>query len=136
MIICANYNHIIKAFTTNNAYWYKWNISLTLDGSIGENIYSVTMPEEMSIFTNGYQDAIEEKIEKLVNNSESSILIYNPYGTNTASFYYTFNSEKEYEITYQIHVEDDSISDFIQDAKTNKIDDNTYAYLICVSYKL
>lgn len=128
LILCANHENIIKAFTTNNAYWYKWNTKLVLDESIGENIYSVSKSENMSIFTNGYQNAIEEKIEALINKSEDSILIYNPFGTNTSSFYYTFNSDETYDIAYNIHVDDESINDFTQNAKTNKIDENTYAY--------
>ncbi|NBK98778.1 MAG: arylsulfotransferase (ASST) [Erysipelotrichia bacterium] len=128
LIICLNFQTIVNAITHQNAYWYEWNTSLYVDTALGENVYRVQKEESMSIFTNGYQNAIEKKIAQLVNKSQNSVLIYNPYGTNTASFYYTFKSDVAYQIKYTIHVDDDNISDYIQIAKTNQIDTNTYAY--------
>ncbi|MDD3049375.1 MAG: aryl-sulfate sulfotransferase [Bacilli bacterium] len=128
LMVYVNFDKIIKAVTVENTYWYEWNTKIELDESLGDNIYSVEKNEDISIFTNGYQNAISKKIESLVSDSKQAVLIYNPYGTNTSSFYYSFKSEEEYDITYCIHVENETISDYVQTAKTNKTSNNTYAY--------
>lgn len=126
--LCYHFNTIADALTTNNIYWYKQNIHLVKDSTLGDNIYSIEKADSISIFSEEYQSVVEEKIQQLSKQTSTPILVYNPYGTNTSSFYYSFKSEQEYSIKYTIQVEDTDINDFTQVAKTNFVDTNTYAY--------
>ncbi len=135
LVLCAfaiisitNYDRIVFAMTKNNAYWYQDNTHLVIDETLGDGIYRIEKEEDMSIYTKGYQNAVSQDIETTLQQSSSPLLIYNPFGTNSSSFYYTFESDTPYTISYRIHVEDESIADYEQVAKLHKLEDGSYAY--------
>ena len=71
-----------------NENWLSRHISLDMDS---EGVYEVKTDEDLSIFNLAYQNVIENKIEKLKSSDyyslENPLLIYNPYGTGSLSYY-------------------------------------------------
>lgn len=128
IVTFLNYEKIVSTITTNNPLWYTQQIQLTLNDTLGDSIYSIQKSDTISIYNTHYQNAVEKKIASTLQQSNQPLLLYNPFGTNTSSFYYTFQSEEAYDITYQIHVDDEAIKDYTQNAKTHQINDTTYAY--------
>lgn len=56
-----------------------------------EGVYEIKKDENISIFNEDYQNIIEEKIDVLKESAdytlEKPLLIHNPYGTGTLSYY-------------------------------------------------
>ena len=71
-----------------NKGWLKRHISLKENN---EGLYEVKTDEEINIFNLAYQDVIEEKINELKGmddySLENPLIIYNPYGTGSQSYY-------------------------------------------------
>lgn len=78
----------------------------------------VTKNEAKSIYTEEYQEAVEEQIEEEKNSgiyTEDQMLVKeNPYGTNTLSLYVYFTTADFVSVSYTVSVADESIDDFSQ----------------------
>ena len=78
----------------------------------------VTKNEAKSIYTEEYQEAVEEQIEEEKNSgiyTEDQMLVKeNPYGTNTLSLYVYFITADFVSVSYTVSVADESIDDFSQ----------------------
>ena len=78
-----------------------------------EGVYEVEKDDDISIFTEGYQNIIEEKINELKDSAdytlEKPLLIHNPYGTGSLS-YYLYYTDSDDNLDYKIETE--GYSDF------------------------
>lgn len=103
---------------------YQKNL-LTDPAWIRENVELVKKDENISIFNEDYQNIIEEKIDALKDSVdytlENPLLIHNPYGTGTLSYYlyYTYSGE---DLDYKIVTE--GYSDF--EKEISHKDNNEY----------
>ena len=85
---------------------------------IQENVNEAAVNEAKSIYTEEYQDAVEERLElekSTGDYTEDYMLIKeNPYGTNTLSLYVYFSTQEPVSVSYNVSVPDSSIEDFSQ----------------------
>ena len=96
------YEHY-EATKFENERWLKRHINLEENS---EGVFEVKTDEDIDIFNLAYQNVIENKIEELKGSDEYSLekplIVYNPYGTGSLSYYvYLGNSydDLSYEIT-------------------------------------
>lgn len=106
----------------NDPAWIRENVKLEKNK---EGIYEVKKDEDISIFSEDYQNIIDEKIDALKDSSdytlEDPLLIYNPYGTGSLSYYLYYNSNDN-DLDYKIETE--GYSDF--ERKISHKDSNEY----------
>ena len=71
-----------------------------------DGVYEVNKDEDTSIFTSDYQDTIEEKIDELKDDGnytiDNPLIIYNPYGTGSLSYYIYYTSDEDSQLSYRI----------------------------------
>ncbi len=74
-----------------------------------EEIMKVSKSDAISIFSEDYQDVIDKKIQALQKKKTYTIkhplLIYNPYGTGSLSYYFAFEAEENLKVSYQIETD-------------------------------
>lgn len=117
-------------FGVQSKHYYQDAINISTNTEMGENIFSIQSKYEVGIYNLYYQEAVANKISILMKNNEKSntpLMLYNAFGTNTSSFYFSFFANEKYSVEYNIHCDDQSIEDFIQEAVVTKVDDNIYA---------
>lgn len=113
------YEHY-EATKFENERWLKRHINLEENS---EGVFEVKTDEDIDIFNLAYQNVIENKIEELKGSDEYSLekplIVYNPYGTGSLSYYvYLGNSYDD--LSYEITT--DSYADYTHDLG----DDNEY----------
>ena len=95
------YNRYRENLLTDPA-WIRENVNLVEND---EGVYVVEKDEDISIFSEDYQNIIEEKIDALKDSAdytlEDPLLIYNPYGTGALS-YYLYYTDSEEDLDYKI----------------------------------
>ena len=68
--------------------WIRENVNFVKND---EGVYEVEKNEDISIFSEDYQNIIEEKIDSLKDSAyytlENPLIIHNPYGTGSLSYY-------------------------------------------------
>ena len=71
-----------------------------------DGIYEVNKDDDTSIFTSDYQDTIEKKIDELKDDGnytiDNPLIIYNPYGTGSLSYYIYYTSDEDSRLSYKI----------------------------------
>ena len=76
--------------------WIRENVNFVENN---EGVYEVEKDKEISIFSEDYQNIIEEKIEELKDKAdytlEEPLLIHNPYGTGSLSYYLYYTDSDE-----------------------------------------
>lgn len=81
-----------------------------------ENTLKTQQKIVKSIYTEAYQNNVEERLEKAKQSgdyTEDAMLVeQNPYGTNTLSLYVYFKTEDAVSVSYTVSVKEDSIVDF------------------------
>lgn len=91
---------------------------MSAEEPIQANANEAAVNEAKSIYTEEYQDAIEERLElekSTGDYTEDYMLIKeNPYGTNTLSLYVYFSTQEPVSVSYNVSVPDSSIEDFSQ----------------------
>ena len=82
-----------------------------------DGIYEVNKDDDTSIFTSDYQDTIEKKIDELKDDGnytiDNPLIIYNPYGTGSLSYYIYYTSDEDSRLSYKIST--DGYDDFERD---------------------
>ncbi len=77
--------------------------------SKNEEVMEVSKRSSISIFSEDYQDVVEEKIEDFKKKKdytfESPLLIYNPYGTGSLSYYLYFQEDENMCLSYKIETD-------------------------------
>ena len=115
------YDRYQKNLLTDPA-WIRENVELVKND---EGVYEVKKDEDISIFSEDYQNIIEEKIDALKDSAdytlENPLLIHNPYGTGSLS-YYLYYTDSDKTLDYKIETE--GYSDFEKEI-SNK-DSNEY----------
>ncbi len=88
-----------------NKNWINRHVKLEENN---EGVYEVKSDEDIDIFNLVYQDVIEKKIEELKSFDNYSIsnplIIYNPYGTGSQSYYVYLGKDYD-ELSYKISTE-------------------------------
>lgn len=113
-----------------NKSYYQSALHLNINSAMGENIYSINSQYELDIYNSYYQEEVSNKIDGLMKKNEiekTPVIIYNPYGTNTSSFYFSYFADKDCTLEYTVHVNDEDISDYKQNATTSKVQEGIYA---------
>lgn len=91
---------------------------MSAEEPIQANANEAAVNEAKSIYTEEYQDAVEERLElekSTGDYTEDHMLIKeNPYGTNTLSLYVYFSTQEPVSVSYNVSVPDSSIVDFSQ----------------------
>lgn len=91
---------------------------MSAEEPIQANANEAAVNEAKSIYTEEYQDAVEERLElekSTGDYTEDYMLIKeNPYGTNTLSLYVYFSTQEPVSVSYNVSVPDSSIEDFSQ----------------------
>lgn len=91
---------------------------MSAEEPIQANANEAAVNEAKSIYTEEYQDAVEERLElekSTGDYTEDHMLIKeNPYGTNTLSLYVYFSTQESVSVSYNVSVPDSSIVDFSQ----------------------
>lgn len=105
-----------QVYKTGTIKWYQNMIKIE-DSQISNMVQQVTCGDnQCSIYDMNYQKAISKKINQLLKKNsytfENSLMIYNAYGTNTTSINIYFNSDEKAELSYRIHVANQSIPDY------------------------
>lgn len=111
-------------------YYYQNAIQISSNSKMGESIYTIESLYEVSIYNLYYQEEVANQISTLMDHTKQSntpLMLYNAFGTNTSSFYFSFFANEKYSVEYSIHAEDNSIEDFTQEAVVTKTDDGVYA---------
>ena len=98
------YDRYRKNLLTDPA-WIRENVNFVENN---EGVYEVEKDEEISIFSEDYQNIIEEKIEELKDSAdytlENPLIIHNPYGTGSLS-YYLYYTDSDEDLDYKIETE-------------------------------
>jgi len=97
--------------------WVRENVSISLNGDFGENIYSVSKDDSILPYNENYRTVMDELMEEL--NSEAyamdePLIIYNPYGTNNLSVNVYFTTAVDSKVSYVVSVDDSDIPDYSQ----------------------
>ena len=91
---------------------------MSAEEPIQANANEAAVNEAKSIYTEEYQDAVEERLElekSTGDYTEDYMLIKeNPYGTNTLSLYVYFSTQEPVSVSFYVSVPDSSIEDFSQ----------------------
>ena len=91
---------------------------MSAEEPIQANANEAAVNEAKSIYTEEYQDAVEERLElekSTGDYTEDHMLIKeNPYGTNTLSLYVYFSTQEPVSVSYNVSVPDSSTEDFSQ----------------------
>lgn len=108
-------------------------VTIQLDNSLGENIYSIKNNSDFTIYNENYIAAINESVSnfQLDNyNIKKPLIIYNLYGTNKLAFNIMFSTMFKTQVKYTISVEDPNIPDFsnilYNDTKNNLTKSHNY----------
>ena len=115
VVFVRGVNEKIVESQLNDEDWLADNVSITKNASLGENIYSVNRPAAVEVFDMIYQDAVQDKLDVLLEDDytfDNPLMIYNLYGTNTLGLNLYFSTEEEAQLSYTIHVGDSDIADF------------------------
>ena len=115
VVFVRGVNEKIVESQLNDEDWLADNVSITKNASLGENIYSVNRPAAVEVFDMIYQDAVQDKLDVLLEDDytfDNPLMIYNLYGTNTLGLNLFFSTEEEAQLSYTIHVDDSDIADF------------------------
>lgn len=126
----------IHSKNIKNYDWLSKNVTLKLDNSLGEDIYSISKSKDIDIYNANYQKVIKEKLEDLLSDSEdfsNMKIIYNPYGTNILSFNIYFETDEKSSLSYTISVDNDKIEDFsktLYNSEENNLTKNHHYQLI------
>ena len=115
VVFVRGVNEKIVESQLNDEDWLADNVSITKNASLGENIYSVNRPAAVEVFDMIYQDAVQDKLDVLLEDDytfDNPLMIYNLYGTNTLGLNLYFSTEEEAQLSYTIHVDDSDIADF------------------------
>ena len=115
VVFVRGVNEKIVESQLNDEDWLADNVSITKNASLGENIYSVNRPAAVEVFDMIYQDAVQDKLDVLLEDDytfDNPLMIYNLYGTNTLGLNLYFSTEEEAQLSYTIHVDDSGIADF------------------------
>lgn len=92
--------------------WYRQNIRI-VKSNLGDDIKEVKCNKDCSIYDLNYQKVVTSKVNKKIKNGlDKALIIYNPYGTNTLSLNMYFNTDEKSYVRYNIHVDDEKISDY------------------------
>jgi arylsulfate sulfotransferase len=127
----ASQHYLLK-----NKLFSSYDIDITKNESMGNDIMTVSKSDNVSKWDVDYQEAIENKIETLLNEKnytlDEPLLIYNPFETNTSSVNAYFNTDTSVKIQYTVSVNDDSINDFTRTLYTGSKNETTktHAYQI------
>ena len=87
--------------------------------------------EGFTYYDTAVQDRLEGALENLKNSetmdwtAETPLAVLNPYGTGSNGLYLYFETDRETQVSYTIHVEDESISDYT--ATADNQDGNAYS---------
>lgn len=115
VVAVRSLNEKIVEIHLNDEEWLNEHVKISKDASLGDDIYSVTAPEEKEVFNMLYQEVVQNKLDVLLEDEytfEKPLMIYNPYGTNTLGLNIYFTTEEACEVRYTIHVDDKDIEDF------------------------
>ena len=115
VVFVRGVNERIVESQLNDEDWLADNVSITKNDTLGENIYSVNRPAAVEVFDMIYQDAVQDKLDVLLEDDytfDNPLMIYNLYGTNTLGLNLYFFTEEEAQLSYTIHVDDNDIADF------------------------
>lgn len=74
-----------------------------------DGIYEVKKNKKTSIFTEEYQDDVDGKIKKLKESNDYTIdnplIIHNPYGTGSLSYYVYYKSDEDSVLSYEVNTD-------------------------------
>ena len=74
-----------------------------------DGIYEVKKNKKTSIFTEEYQDNVDGKIKKLKESNDYTIdnplIIHNPYGTGSLSYYVYYKSDEDSVLSYEVNTD-------------------------------
>ncbi len=102
-----------------NINWINKHVSIEVDKSLGDNIYTVKKNKNISIYNMKFQEVVNKKIEELTSSmKEEYLVIYNPYGTNTLSVNIYFKDKDFDNIKYTIKGND--VNDFSKELVENE----------------
>ncbi len=122
-LLISDINEKIEKGEYNDLTWLKNNIEITKDKTIGNDIYSVTKSSNIDIYNVTYQEAVQSKLDVLLENEytfENPLMIYNLYGTNTLGLNLYFKTDVMSKVSYTIHVDDKDINDFSRTLSNNQ----------------
>ena len=109
------YKHY-EATKTENKNWLNRHIALEVNDEGVYEVNTINTDEDLTIFNLVYQDVIESKIEELKNSENYSLdnplIIYNPYGTGSLSYYVYLGKDYD-DLSYTIKT--DGYSDYSHD---------------------
>ncbi|MDQ0359366.1 aryl-sulfate sulfotransferase [Breznakia pachnodae] len=108
--------------------WYRENIDLVESESMGDDIYEVEIPEEGDIYSDNYQQVIDEKLEELSEKIEEPVLVYNPYGSGNSSFVLLTSNNEIKSLDYTIQT--DGYSDYSESAKKYELSNGNSVFQI------
>lgn len=121
-------NEKIEEIHFNDEEWLNEHVNISKDASLGDNIYSVTAPEEKEVFDILYQEVIQNKLDVLLEDEytfKKPLMVYNPYGTNTLGLNLYFTTDESCKVRYTIHVDDKDIEDFSRTLSNGENDNVT-----------
>ena len=105
--------------------YMKNNLVSFKQSNINSEVYSVITNKKVKHFNDEYQDAVDKKINKVMNKSysfESPFMIFNPYDTNTTALNIYFSEKGD--LNYTISVSNDNIPNYTNKLKQYKIGKN------------
>lgn len=100
----------------------KNNAKISLNPTLGKNIYSVENINNLNFYDKGFIEGIDETYEKLKEYEytfKKPLIIYNLYGTNCLSFNLKFTTKDSTYLRYTITINDDDIADYTSTLKNN-----------------
>ena len=120
-------NKKIAEDNLNNISWLRKNVSLKIDRSLGDEIYSISKNKYISIYNLKYQQVVSEKINSLLKENEKDyVVIYNPYGTNKLSLNVYFKDANDFkDLEYIVKSSNTNIDDYSKKL-VNKNDKSAY----------
>lgn len=120
-------NKKIAEDNLNNISWLRKNVSLKVNKSLGDDIYSISKNKYISIYNLKYQQVVNEKINALLKeNKKEYVVIYNPYGTNELSLNIYFKDAKDFnDLEYTVKSTKSNIDDYSKKL-VNKDNKSTY----------
>lgn len=140
-ILClAAAGGIIYGFSSNQiqntTFWRSLHTRIIPSETLGESVYEVDADAD-SIYSLNYQSAVEDKITEALDEYTvaSPLLLYNPFGTNTSSsLLVAYHGDEAYTLSYEIHVEDETIQNFSKTAVTVAIEEGYASQVIGFVY--
>ena len=97
--------------------WVRENVSISLNGDYGDNVYSVSKDDSILPYNENYRIVIDELMGELTSEDyamDEPLIIYNPYGTNQLCVNFYFTSAVDSEVSYTVSVDDEDIPDYSQ----------------------